>query len=277
MTFGAFAASALFGLIGGGLAGLFGIGGGAILVPFLYAILGAEGSGIVIPEGQSVVVAHATSVAVILPASLSALWGYHRTGGVPWSIVVRMGSAAALFAALASRIAPELPEAALKGGFTLFLTVAGLRMLLDRRSADSRAAEEERRGPTFLFLGGAAAGTLSSLLGVGGGMLAIPFLVYGVRIDVRSLAAASMGVVAAAAAAGTLGYGLATPSVALPTGAVGYIFLPMVLSLAPGAIIGARLGVRLNRRLDADRLRVLFSILLLVVAARLAWGVVGTL
>lgn len=277
MTLEALAASAAFGLLGGLLAGLFGIGGGAILVPFLYALLDGGWSGIVLPPGEAAVVAHATSVSVILPASLSALWGYHRTGGVPWPIVLRMGSAAALFAALASRLAPELPEAALRGGFTLFLIAAGLRMLLDRRSAASRAAEGERRGNAFLLIGGAAAGALSSLLGVGGGMLAIPFLVYGVRIDVRSLAAASMGVVVAAALAGTLGYGLANPSAALPAGTVGYILLPVTFALAPGAVIGARLGVRLNRRLDADRLRKLFAILLLLVAARLAWDIVAAL
>lgn len=277
MTPEALAASVAFGLLGGTLAGLFGIGGGAILVPFLYALMDGSWSGITLPAGASSVVAHATSVAVILPASLSALWGYQRTGGVPWPIVLRMGAAAALFAALASRLAPELPEAALRGGFTLFLVAAGLRMLLDRRSAASRAAEGERRGDALLLVGGAAAGALSSLLGVGGGMLAIPFLVYGVRIDVRSLAAASMGVVSAAALAGALGYGLARPSVPLPEGTVGYIFLPATLALAPGAVVGARIGVRLNRRLDADRLRRLFAMLLLLVAARLAWGVIATL
>ncbi len=276
MTAGALAASAAFGLFSGALAGLFGIGGGAVIVPFLYALLGApEWSGIALPAGETAVVAHATSIAVILPASLSALWGYHRSGGVPWSIVVRMGSAAAVAAVVASRLAPHLPEAALRGGFTIFLVAVGLRMLLDRRGADLRALQEERRGDGLLVLGGLASGALASLLGVGGGMVAIPFLVYAVRIDVRHLAAASMGVVATSAAAGALGYGLARPATALPWGAVGYIFVPVAVALIPGAMLGARLGVRLNRRLDAHRLRVAFAWLLLVLAARLAWGVVS--
>lgn len=275
MTAGALAASAAFGLFSGALAGLFGIGGGAVIVPYLYALFASpDWSGVALPAGQAAVVAHATSIAVIVPASLSALWGYQRSGGVPWSIVLRMGSAAAVAAVVASRVAPRLPEAALRGGFTLFLAVVGIRMLLDRRGADLRALEEERRGDGLLVVGGVAAGALSSLLGVGGGMLAIPFLVYAVRIDVRNLAAGSMGVVALSAVAGAVGYGLARPAAALPPGAVGYIFVPAALALAPGAVVGARLGVRLNRRLDADRLRVLFAWLLLALAVRLGWGVV---
>lgn len=278
MTAEALAASAAFGLFGGGLAGLFGIGGGAVLVPFLYAVLDAPGwSGIELPEGMVVVVAHATSLAVIVPTSLAALLGYHRSGGVPWSIVARMGGAAAVAAVLASRMAPELPEVVLRGGFTLFLFAVGVRMLLGTRAAELRAMQGERRGVTFLIVGGIAAGLLSSLLGVGGGLLAIPFLVYGVRIDLTKLAAASMGVVALSATAGAASYALATPSAAMPAGSVGLILGPLALALVPGAIIGARLGVRLNRRLGADRLRVLFALLLLVLATRLAWQIVSSL
>lgn len=278
MTLGALAASAAFGLFGGTLAGLFGIGGGAVLVPFLYAVLGAPGwSGVEIPPGLGVVVAHATSLAVIVPTSLAALWGYHRSGAVPWGIIARMGSAAAFAAILASRLAPELPEAVLRGGFTLFLTAVGVRMLLGTRAAEIRAMQGERRGMGFLVAGGLAAGVLSSLLGVGGGLLAIPFLVYGVRIDLTKLAAASMGVVALSATAGALSYALADTPPGLPSGSVGFIYGPLALALIPGAIGGARLGVRLNRKMGADRLRVLFAILLLVLAGRLAWGIISGL
>lgn len=278
MTLGALAASVAFGLFGGGLAGLFGIGGGAVLVPFLYAVLGApEWSGVMIPEGMTVVVAHATSLAVIVPTSLAALWGYHRSGGVPWGIVGRMGGAAALAAILASRLAPELPEVVLRGGFTLFLVAVGVRMLVGTRPGEIRAMEGERRGAAFLIGGGIAAGVLSSLLGVGGGLLAIPFLVYGVRIDLKKLAAASMGVVALSATAGALSYGLASAPASLPRGSLGFIYGPLVLALIPGAIGGARLGVRLNRRLGAERLRLLFALLLLILAGRLAWGIVANL
>lgn len=278
MTLGALAASAAFGLFGGGLAGLFGIGGGAVLVPFLYLVLEAPGwSGVLIPDGMVVVVAHATSLAVIVPTSLAALWGYHRSGGVPWGIVGRMGSAAALTAVLASRLAPELPEVVLRSGFTLFLVAVGIRMLLGTSAAEMRALQGERRGVVFLVVGGIAAGLLSSLLGVGGGLLAIPFLVYGVRIDLTRLAAASMGVVALSASAGAASYALSSAPSGLPAGSIGYIYGPLALALIPGAIVGARIGVRLNRKLEADRLRLLFALLLLVLAGRLAWGIVSNL
>lgn len=173
-------------------------------------------------------------------------------------------------------MAPALPEVALQAGFTLFLVTVGVRMLRDRGSA-APDPERERRGTPFLLLGGATVGTLSAFLGVGGGTVAIPFLIYGVRLDMRRVAAGSLGVVAAAAVAGTLGYAVGEPATALPAATLGYIHLPAALTLIPGAMIGARLGVRLNRKLDAARLRVLFAVLLLAVAARLTWGIVTSL
>lgn len=246
-------------------------------MPFLYLLLGGGWSGIAVPPDSMTVMAHATSLAVVLPAAVSALWGYQRSGSVPWRVVLPMAAMAALCAAVATRLAPALPDAALKSGFTLFLAAMSVRMLWDRSAKDAPAPPAERRAPLFLLAGGASVGTLSAFLGVGGGTVAIPFLLYGVRLDIRKIAAASLGVVAAAALAGTLGYGLARPTIPLPAATVGYIHLGAALTLIPGAVVGARIGVRLNRKLHADRLRQLFGVLLLLVAVRIGWGIITTL
>jgi hypothetical protein len=111
-------------------------------------------------------------------------------------------------------------------------------------------------------------GAVSAALGVGGGALAIPLLLFVEQVEVRRVAAASMGVVAGAAMAGTAGYLLSEPP-SPPPGTVGWIHLPAVLGLVPGAVVGARWGADLNARLPVRGLRLLFGLLLLAVAVRI--------
>jgi uncharacterized protein len=108
------------------------------------------------------------------------------------------------------------------------------------------------------------------LLGVGGGLVAIPLLIFAFRMDLRRVAAASMGVVVFAALAGTEGYLLARPAASLPPGSVGYVQLPLALALMPGAVLGARWGAGLNQRMGTEGLRRLFAVVLVVLGARLA-------
>jgi hypothetical protein len=118
-------------------------------------------------------------------------------------------------------------------------------------------------------LGGFAVGVFSALLGVGGGLVAVPLLIFAFHMDLRRVAAASMGVVAFAALAGTAGYLLARPGVSLPAGAVGWVHVPLALALMPGAVMGARLGARWNQRLTAEHLRQLFAVVLVLLGLRL--------
>jgi hypothetical protein len=270
VTAAALTAALGFGVVGGLLAGLIGIGGGVILVPFLYLVLDhGAWSGVPMPPDRVTVVAHATSLAVIVPTAVSALRSFGGAGLVPWRAVVWMGAASAAAAAATTRVAPALPGDLLRAGFAAFLVVVGVRLF--RRPSPGRArATGEGAGPVVVVAGGVLVGFFSALLGVGGGLVAIPLLIFAFRMDLRRVAAASMGVIAFAALAGTTGYLLARPDEALGPGTVGYVQVPLALALAPGAVVGAHWGARWNQRMDTDRLRRLFAVVLVLLGLRLA-------
>lgn len=299
MGAGALGAAAIGGLAAGILAGLFGIGGGAILVPLLYVLLDRHTGGT--PADARTVIAHASSLAIIVPTALSALLRYQASSLVPWRIVWVMGGAAAVVSAATTLVTPQLPEFGLRAGFAVFLVVIGLRMLRapgSRQRADqgngvaptdpdasateagspSGSASTAESGSTMgtLLGGGGLVGFIASALGVGGGTMAIPILMGPGRVEVRRVAAASMGIVAFASIAGTAAYLLARPA-SVPTGTIGYVFVPGVVVMAPGAVIGARWGAALNARIAPERLRRLFALLLLTIAARMILRLAGLL
>lgn len=279
MTAGALAAALAFGVVGGVLAGLVGIGGGVVLVPFLYLVLDHPAwSGVLVPADRVTIIAHATSLAVIIPTAASALRSFGRANLVPWRAVAWMGAAAAVAAAATTRIAPSVPGQALRAGFAAFLIAVGIRLFVrpsPERAARAGAGDER---PLLGVIGGLAVGVFSALLGVGGGLVAVPLLIFAFHMDLRRVAAASMGVVACAAVAGAAGYLLSRPGVALPAGTVGWVHVPLALALMPGAVVGARVGARWNQRLAAERLRQVFAVVLVLLGLRLglsaarAWG-----
>lgn len=284
MTPGALAAALAFGSVGGVLAGLVGVGGGVILVPYLYLVLDHPAwSGVVLPPDRVTVVAHATSLAVIVPTAASALARFHRASLVPWRAVAWMGGAAAVAALLTTRLTPSVPGAWLRAGFAVFLLAVGARLLL--RPVPTPVTVTGRSGdrPMLGVLGGCVVGVFSALLGVGGGLVAIPLLIFAYRMDLKQVAAASMGVVGFAAVAGAIGYlgagvaaGAGPSAVAGADSLVGYVHPGLALALMPGAVVGARLGAGLNQRMSTLQLRRVFAVLLLLLGARLAWATLGT-
>lgn len=129
----------------------------------------------------------------------------------------------------------------------------------------------------MVILGGILVGFITSLLGVGGGIVAIPILIYLVRLDLKKVAATSLGVVVFSGLTAALTYvltGWGHPD--LPGGSAGYVFLPAGLALLPGAVLTVRLGVGLNRRLDPRALRRVFGIVFLLVGLRLFLGNIGS-
>jgi uncharacterized protein len=276
--------AAAVGVAVGIVAGLLGIGGGILMVPLLYLLMGGSGwSGLAVLPEHEAALAHATSLLVIIFAALSGLRTFHREGAVGWPVVIPLGIFAALAAVLGAGIAAALPSALLKALFGLFLLGSGARLVrkgmrprAGRGASAARASPEtsDREAPLRWWgaaIGGAAIGFLSALLGVGGGIVAIPILMTFAGMGAHRAVPASIGIIAFAAPAGVIGYvvgGWGAPG--LPPGSLGFVHLPTAVAMLPGAVLLAPVGARLNRRLPVRSLEGLFALLMLVLGLWLA-------
>lgn len=268
MELGALAALTAAGLAVGFVAGLVGIGGGVLLVPFLYFFYGHPAwRGATVAAGVEAAVAHATSLAIILPTAVLGVATYARSGFVAWRAVLPIAGASMVGAAFGARLAVALPDELLRLGFGLFLIATAVQLTGRPRSADELPL---RTSPAYTIPAGLGIGVFSALLGVGGGLVAIPVLLYLIRLDLSRVAATSLAVVAFASAAGTVTYGLSGSGIAgVPPGSVGYVDLATALPMALGAIASVPLGTWANRRVEPHVLRRVFAVLFLVLGIRL--------
>jgi uncharacterized membrane protein YfcA len=239
------------------------------MVPLLYAFYAASPT----TAGVPVVAAHATSLCVIAPTALLGAVRYGRQGGVVWPVAGAMGAGAAVAAVVFARAAPRIPGDLLRAGFALFLLVVSLRMV-GSGGATMSTARGESAGVAPLAASGAAVGGLSALLGVGGGVVAIPLLHLVGRLGLRELAPTSLAVIAPAAAAGTLAYAFAGAE-AMPAWSVGFVHVGAAVPLLAGSLALVGVGARLNRRVPDRALRYGFAALLGAAALRLLWGIAG--
>ena len=247
-----------------------GVGGGIVMVPLLYLLFAhPEWSGIVVPPAHHAVVAHATSLFVIVPTALAGIVAYQRSRLVAWRVALPMVGTALLAAMVGVQVAVRLPPEVLKASFGAFLMASGLNLLkASRRGEEAGAALGG--GVIVPVLGGLLIGFITSLLGVGGGIVAIPILIYLVRLDMKKVAATSLGIVVFSALMGAVTYMITGWGHAeLPPGSAGYVFVPAGLALVPGAVLTVRLGVSINRRLNAQALKVVFGVVFLLVGLRL--------
>jgi len=273
MTSVALVVSLLFGGVVGLVSGLLGVGGGIVMVPYLYLLLDAPGwSGILVPSPYQAVVAHATSLFVIVPTALAGILAYHKSRLVMWRIALPMAATAVVASMAGVQVAIRLPPEVLKASFGAFLVLSGGNLLRSSRR-EGGGEGHTRTGFALAVLGGLIVGFVTSLLGVGGGIVAIPILIHLLRIDMKKVAATSLGIVvfSALVASGTYWFtGWNHPE--LPPGSLGYIFAPVGLALLPGAVLTARFGARLNQRLNPRALKILFGLVFLMVGLRLFLG-----
>ncbi|HEX6589448.1 MAG TPA: sulfite exporter TauE/SafE family protein [Longimicrobiales bacterium] len=268
MTPGVLAALLVVGLLVGFVSGLIGIGGGVLIVPFLYFFYAhPEWAGIHMLPGLEATVAHATSLAVILPTGLAAAAAHHRSGLVAWRAALPIAGVAVVAAFAGAHFATLLPAEVLKTLFGLLLIGSGANLA---RSSVGHAREELHLTAPVVIATGTSIGLLSALLGVGGGIIAIPMLVYVVGLDMRRVAATSIAIVALTAASGTIAYGLAGVGVpGRPDGSIGYIHLVAALPILIASLFTVRLGAYVNQRMRTRHLRLLFAVLFVLLGLRL--------
>lgn len=255
------------GAVAGVLAGLFGIGGGLVIVPMLVAVWTWQGvDGSVLMQ-----LALGTSLASIMFTAVSSFLAHHRRGAVQWSIVRRITAGILAGTYGGSFVAALLPTRGLKLVFVAFLFFVTWQMLTGKRPAASR----QLPGMPGMTLAGVVIGVVSSLVGIGGGTLSVPFMVWH-NVPLHQAIGTSAAIGFPIAVAGTVGYIVHGLGVAgRPEWSLGFVSLPALVGIVLASVVTAPLGVRLAHALPVDRLRKVFALLLLVVGVRMLWGVVG--
>ncbi|SFI05007.1 sulfite exporter TauE/SafE family protein [Modicisalibacter xianhensis] len=257
----AFLFYSLVGITAGFIAGLFGIGGGVVIVPALLFAFAQQGM-------DPAVMTHAaigTSLVTIAVTGSSSAFGHWRRGAVAKGLLARLLPGLITGAILGGVLASVLPAEQLQWLFGIFLILLSLRFLLSRMPRPS----DEGAGALQTLGAGTVIGTVSSLFGIGGGVLSVPWLLRSGASMTRAVGtSAACGIPIAAFGALTFvvtGYRHA----GLPDYATGFLYWPAFLGMVLWSVPSARLGVAVAHHLPAGMLRKLFALVILLVGIKI--------
>ena len=256
----------LGGIVSGILAGLFGIGGGAIIVPILYEVFGL----LDVSAAVRMQLCVGTSIAIIVPTTFWSYRAHLAKGAVLEGVVRRWALPAVGGVAVGALAAAFLPGAVFKVAFVFIASFIALKLLFARESW--RLGDELPKGP-LMSLYGFLVGLASSLMGVSGGSVSnLVLTLYGKPI--HNAVATSAGVGVPITIAGTIGYMLAgLPHQALmPPLSIGFVSVLGVVLMAPIASLTAPFGARLAHSLTRRRLEISFGVFLLLVSLRFVYS-----
>ena len=256
------------GAVTGLLAGLFGVGGGAVIVPVLYEVFRVIG----VPEEVRMPLVVGTSVAVIIPTSIRSYRAHLAKGLVDTSIIKIWAIPVVLGVVGGSLIARYAPPDVFKAVFVAVAFASAMRLLF---ASDRWKLGDDMPGPFLMRIYGLIIGILSALMGIGGGQLSSLFMTFYGR-PIHQAVATSSGLGVLISIPGALGYIYAGwPKMdILPPLSLGYVSFIGFLLFIPTSIWTAPIGARLAHRLSKRRLEVAFGIFLLVVCARFFWSLI---
>jgi len=251
---------AVLGLGTGFLAGLLGIGGGMLMVPFITLILTGRG----VEADLAVKMAIATSMATIIFTSVSSVRAHHKRGAVRWDIVKGLAPGIVLGAAIASLgVFAVLKGSWLALFFAAFVSFSATQMLMDKKPKPTRTLP----GTPGLLGAGGVIGFLSGLVGAGGGFVSVPFMTW-CNVVIHNAVATSAALGFPIALANAIGYIVAGQNVGgLPPASVGYIYLPALIVIASMSVLMAPLGVKAAHALPVKSLKRAFAGILYLLAA----------
>lgn len=254
----------ILGTAAGVLAGLLGIGGGLIIVPVLAFTFQSQG----FDRGVIMHVAVATSLASVVFTALSSALAHHRLGAVRWPVVWRLAPGIVVGALVTGWVARFLGSDTLRILFGVFACVAAVNMAWER----GPSAHRDLPGPAGVTVAGAIIGAVSTLVGIGGGTMTVPFLTW-CRVDMRTAIGSSAAcgfpiAVAGALALAVSGWGEAN----LPANSIGYVYWPAALAVALASVLAAPFGARLAHGIPVRMLKRVFAVLLAVIGIRLMVG-----
>ncbi|AOG06874.1 sulfite exporter TauE/SafE family protein [Bosea sp. RAC05] len=253
------------GAITGLLAGVFGVGGGAVIVPILYEVFRVIG----VPEDVRMPLCVGTSLAVIIPTSIRSFNAHRAKGMVDMSILKIWAVPVVLGVIVGSYIARFAPADLFKIIFVIVAIFSALRLLF---ASDRWQLGTQMPGRVLMTVYGGVIGVLSALMGIGGGQLSSLFMTFYGR-PIHQAVATSSGLGVLISIPGALGFIYAGwPKMdVLPPLSLGYVSLIGFILFIPTSIWTAPIGARLAHRLSKRKLEVVFGLFLLLVAARFIW------
>ena len=252
----------LLGVLAGFVGGLFGLGGGVVIVPLLIIAFSAQ-------NFDPAVLTHlaiGTSLATIVVTSVSATWVHHRRGALQWRLFIQLAPGIALGAVLGGLIAAQLSGVVLQLLFGVLMVAVAIQTGLGVVPHGHR----ELPGAVGNGSAGAVVGVLSALFGIGGGSLTTPYLLW-CNISIHRAIATSAACGLPIGLFSALSYMAAGWGRELPAGALGFVYLPAFAGIAVAATVSARWGALLAHRLPATLLKRLFAAVILVFGLRFIW------
>ncbi|MEC9434510.1 MAG: sulfite exporter TauE/SafE family protein [Pseudomonadota bacterium] len=256
------------GVVAGVLAGLLGVGGGIVIVPVLSWLLAL----VALPDALTQHLAVATSLATIIPTSISSARSHRKRGSVDMERL-RLWAPGVILGALAGGLVAKFASGdALRLVFGVVALLVAVNMFMPRQV---QAAEAPPKGAPANWSIAGVIGLFSSMMGIGGGTLAVP-IQSAVGIPIRTAVGTASALGLLIAVPGTLGFIWAGWNVeGLPPLSLGYVSLPAVALIVPATWVFAPQGAKLAHRVDQALLRRLFALFLAITAARMLWSALG--
>lgn len=251
------------GAVAGVLAGLLGVGGGLVLVAALAWLLPTVG----VPQEAAMHAALASSLASIVLTAAASARAHARRGSVLWPTVKWTVPGLLLGGWLGSGLAVRIDGDVLRYLVAAYCVIAAMQLLLSRtRNADAARAPSPRG--ISMAAAGVGIGAVSAVVGIGGGSMTVPLLVWRGVAPVRAVGTSSACGVAIGLAS-AVGYAMHAPPGALPDHALGYVYLPAAIGVAAASVFAAPYGTRLAHRISGPALKRVFAVFLVGVALAL--------
>lgn len=254
----------VLGGITGVIAGLLGVGGGAVIVPALVWIFHIQD----LPDHTIMHVAIGTSLATIIVTSISSVRAHHRHGAVLWPVFRRLTPGIIIGALAGAAVADALPSDALRIIFGLFELIVAAQMGFGAKPPPHRVLP----ATGGMLAAGSVIGTVSAIVGIGGGALTVPFLTWcntSIRYAVATSAACGLPI----AVAGAAGFVVAGwNETELPPWSIGYIYGPALLGITLVSMLSAPLGAKLAHTLPVDTLKKGFAVFLALIGIKMLLG-----
>ena len=252
------------GAFAGLLAGLLGVGGGLFIVPVLLFILPIVG----VETTHLMTICVATSLCTIVITSISSVIAHHKHQAIIWPIFWQLLSGIIIGALLGVMAAELLSEKLLKNLFAVSVIIIAIKMLFKLQPA----GDTNLPGVRGFLVAGSVIGSLSAMIGIGGGSMTVPLLNYW-KTPMSKAVATSAACGLPIAIAGTLGFIIiGVDQVDLPPYSSGYVYWPAVLGIISSSVLFAPIGAKFAHKISAPLLSRLFAIFLLSVGSKVLFS-----